>query len=240
MCVKKNVVIDIRSCVKIANTTKVLKKEKVIINQLNDNFKENFKMSNKKPTDNEIKKALKQKIEYCREFDENNEAIVKVSLLENALNLINRQEKKMTELQELIDEMSDFFPACIDCEGKTKEGVRTDKCVYMIDNTNYCTKRGIKNISAIKNENRELKAEIEQLTKDKENLAYSLGNAVGQKMTAKAEAYKECIERVKENSNKMELVCSGALVRTDYTITKETLDNLLNEFERKENITYDD
>ena len=29
---KKNVTIDIRSCVKIVNTTKVLKKEKVIIN----------------------------------------------------------------------------------------------------------------------------------------------------------------------------------------------------------------
>lgn len=34
----------------------------------------------------------------------------------------------------------------------------------------------------------EKKAEIEQLTKDKENLAYSFANAVGQKMTAKAEA----------------------------------------------------
>ena len=45
----------------------------------------------------------------------------------------------------------------------------------------------------------------------------------------KSKAYKECIEKVKENSNKMELVCSGALVRTDYTITKEKLDNLLKE-----------
>ena len=45
----------------------------------------------------------------------------------------------------------------------------------------------------------------------------------------KAEAYKECIEKVKENSNKTELVCSGALVSTDYTITEEALDNLLKE-----------
>lgn len=51
--------------------------------------------------------------------------------------------------------------------------------------------------------------------------------------TAKAEAYKECIEKVKENSNKTELVCSGALVRTDYTITEEALDNLLKEKEEK-------
>ena len=45
----------------------------------------------------------------------------------------------------------------------------------------------------------------------------------------KAEAYKECIEKVKENSNKMDLVCSGALVKRDYTITEETLDNLSKE-----------
>lgn len=53
-----------------------------------------------KLTDAEVKKALEQKIEYCREFDENNDAIVKVSLLENALDLINRQETKNLNLQE--------------------------------------------------------------------------------------------------------------------------------------------
>ena len=52
----------------------------------------------------------------------------------------------------------------------------------------------------------------------------------------KAEAYKECIEKVKEHSNKMELVCSGALVRTDYTITKEKLDNLLKEMVGESNV----
>ena len=45
-----------------------------------------------------------------------------------------------------------------------------------------------------------LQAENEQLTKDKENLAYSLANAVGQKMTAKAEAYEECIEKLNDKS----------------------------------------
>ena len=43
-----------------------------------------------------------------------------------------------------------------------------------------------------------LQAENERLNKDKENLAYSFANAVGQKMTAKAEAYTECIEKAKE------------------------------------------
>jgi archaellum component FlaC len=56
----------------------------------------------------------------------------------------------------------------------------------------------------------------------------------------KTEAYKECIEKVKENSNKREWVCSGALVQRDCTIPEKTLDNLLKELERKEGTTYDD
>lgn len=219
-----------------------------------------------KLTNVEIKKVL----EYRLKAGEG------TRLDKEVLDLINRQEKKMAELQELVDEMNSYFPACIDCEGKTKEGVRTDKCVYMIDNTNYCTKRGIKNISAIRNENRELKAEIEkqkdnymelleicstradiiakqkaeveQLTKDKENLAHSFANAVGQKMTAKAEAYKECIEKVKS-----EIDNKDGHIEEDYALRgswdkkyfydseiEDILDNLLKEFERKENTAYDD
>ena len=47
--------------------------------------------------------------------------------------------------------------------------------------------------------------------------------------TAKAEAYKECIEKVKEKSKKSEVVCSGALVTTSYLISAKNLDNLLKE-----------
>ena len=43
-----------------------------------------------------------------------------------------------------------------------------------------------------------LQAENERLKEDKENLAISFANAVGQKMTAKSEAYKEFAERLKE------------------------------------------
>lgn len=46
-------------------------------------------------------------------------------------------------------------------------------------------------LTSLQNDLTSAKAENEQLTKDKESLAYSLANAVGQKMTAKAEAYKE-------------------------------------------------
>lgn len=46
---------------------------------------------------------------------------------------------------------------------------------------------------------------------------------------AKVEAIKEFAERLKGNSNKRDFVCSGALVKTDYTITEKELNNLLKE-----------
>ena len=94
-----------------------------------------------------------------------------------ALDLINRQKAEIERLQELVNDMGDYFPACINCEGKTEFGERTDECVYLIDNTNYCTKRGITNIVAIQKENRSLKEELK---------------------TAKAEAYRECMARVED------------------------------------------
>ena len=64
-------------------------------------------------------------------------------------------------------------------------------------------------------------AEIEQLAKEKENLAYSFANAVGQKMTAKAEAYKEFAERLKEIAY---LNSEGEII-----VFGEDIDNLLKE-----------
>ena len=93
------------------------------------------------------------------------------------LGLIDYQKAEIERLQELVDDMGDYFPGCINCEGKTEIGERTDKCVYLIDNTNYCTKRGIANIAAIQNENRSLKEQLQ---------------------TARAEAITEFAERLKE------------------------------------------
>ena len=135
---------------------------------------------NKKLTDNDIKKALE---EWIKNYDGLCENFI---TLENALNYFNRLEAEKKELQELVDDMSDYFPACIDCEGKTEDGVRTDKCVFLIDKTNYCVKRGISNIVAIRKENAELKAENERL---KELLDSS--------QERYAEAYKECSEEIK-------------------------------------------
>ena len=76
-------------------------------------------------TDNEIKKALEQKIEYCREFDENNEAIVKVSLLENALDLINRQKAEIERLEGI--ETDDWLVKGISAKRLEKEKIQALK-----------------------------------------------------------------------------------------------------------------
>ena len=47
--------------------------------------------------------------------------------------------------------------------------------------------------------------------------------------TKRAEAIKEFAEMFKEKSNKTDLVFSGALVKRDYTISEEHLDNLVKE-----------
>ena len=75
------------------------------------------------------------------------------------------------------------------------------------------------------------KAEIERL---KGMVSQNEGVLPQYEQLIKAEAYKECIEKVKEKSNKTELVCSGALVQTDYTITEKKLDNLLKEMESEQ------
>ena len=45
----------------------------------------------------------------------------------------------------------------------------------------------------------------------------------------KAEAYKEFAERLKEKAQKTEIVCSGALITTNYSISAKKFNNLLKE-----------
>ena len=153
-------------------------------------------------TDNEIIKALEcctqnTKCPTCPMWNTGQNCMNR--LYQYALDLINRLQARVEKcekvehfadktiatlqaenerLQELVNDMGDYFPACINCEGKTEFGERTDKCVYLIDNTNYCIKRGITNIVAIQNENRQLKQKLE---------------------TAKSEARKEFAERLCED-----------------------------------------
>lgn len=50
-----------------------------------------------------------------------------------------------------------------------------------------------------------------------------------------AKGVKEFAERLKEKAIVNGFVCSGALVRTEYTISKESLDNLVKEMEGADN-----
>lgn len=86
-----------------------------------------------------------------------------INMFKSALNLIVQQQTKVEQLQELVHEMSNYFPCCNNCEGKTTIGERTDECIYEIDSTNYCTKRGLKNIVGIQKENEQLKVELEHI-----------------------------------------------------------------------------
>ena len=158
-------------------------------------------MPDKKLTDNDIKKALEEvlKLMLC------DGDLQRSSTISKTLAYINRLEAEKKELQELVDDMGDYFPACIDCEGKTPLGERTDKCVYKLNNTNYCTKRGIATIFSIRNENRELKAENKRLkgisdNKTKELLRY---NASIEELHKKLETAKAENEELKEQNENL-------------------------------------
>ena len=73
-------------------------------------------------------------------------------------------------------------------------------------------------------------AEIERLKKKVEELSEVLSDSIRIRYKeVQSEAVKEFAERLKEKSGKVEMVCSGALVQRDYTISEKTLDNLLKE-----------
>ena len=96
-------------------------------------------------------------------------------------------------------------------------------------------------IQALTEELNRLEAENEQLAKDKENLAYSLANAVGKKMTAKAETYKEIEEKIEKitwyHINKNGELVMGANSETDIPLYKaEDIYNLLKELEEDKNV----
>ena len=88
-----------------------------------------------------------------------------------------------------------------------------------------------------------LQAENERLKEEKDTMsAYIKGNGWGLISfvefckNIKAEAYKECIEKVKEQSNKAAWVSGGKLVAYEYTITAEKLNNFLKELVGEQNV----
>ena len=73
------------------------------------------------------------------------------------------------------------------------------------------------------------KAEIENYRHNNQKLVVENLQMIKSIKHLKAEAIKEFAERLKDKSSKISLVCSGALVKTDYTIAGTDLDNLVKE-----------
>lgn len=73
---------------------------------------------------------------------------------------------------------------------------------------------------------KKLRAENERLIDDNKFLQ---DNRWKELSFVKAEAYKECIEKVKDKSTKLNMCNSGVIIKTDYQISGVKLDNLLKE-----------
>ena len=69
---------------------------------------------------------------------------------------------RLEEYEEQCIAFCEILPTCEGCSGKTEEGVRTEDCVYAINNL-YCMKRARENYFA-------MKAKVEELTEENERL----------------------------------------------------------------------
>ena len=78
-------------------------------------------------------------------------------------------------------------------------------------------------INRLQAENERLKEEV------KAHIKKSVAKRKYDRALIKSEAYKECIEKVKEKSCKLNMCHNDVVVKTDYQISGEALDNLLKE-----------
>jgi hypothetical protein len=163
--------------------------------------------------------------------------------------LTDTEIKKALELCQLEDSticetcpLGKLYPYCDD--------VLAPATVDLINRLETKNSNLTSDLSSLQNDLTSAKAEVERLRLKIENkieeiypLVMQLPNVMQQ---AKAEAYKECIEKVKaENYDRcIDVVYDGSgevkRVEIRQALLNKQLDNLLNEFERKENTTYDD
>ena len=166
-------------------------------------------MPDKKLTDKEIIKAL----EYWKKFDNEidqmlsgrfkddkmlieQKEIVKITL--NLFDLINRQ-KAIIEKSEKVEHFAD----------KTIETANAE--IERLQNILICFMDALGKVRKVD--------DIDEIS------LIPLMSELNKQYRAelKAEAYKEFAERLKEKSGKVEMVCSGALVQRDYTISEKHL-----------------
>ena len=167
-------------------------------------------------TDNEIKKALEDKIEF-ENFDENGYAVVDIEKLKNALDLINRLQARSKSQGEKIV----IQKGCIDWQAKEINRLQAEN------------ERLLKFEKIAGDTIERQGAEIERL----ESLSERLGDDVNWKAdyiyelednlkTAKAEAYKEFAE-ILIKSLMFELDLKGWQSKKALQVTNDTLKELV-------------
>lgn len=118
-----------------------------------------------------------------------------------------------------------------------------DGCPLLVlkNTTTYCVDVLMQNALDLINrqdqENESLKAEVERLKTERDKEHDYCNHYMIQCVKAKTKAYKECIEKVKEE---MSIWSFDFSYYSDRTEAQKSLDNLWNEFERKESTIYDD
>lgn len=157
----------------------------------------------KKLTDSEITiKALKEVLEVMLSEGD----LQRISTISHTIDLINRLQAENKNLQE----RNVILRGLVDTQKAENE--RFGKIKKMLD-------MFWETLLKIGMAKRKEKPTLEEFAEALQEIQAS----------AKAEAYKECIEKVKEKSCKLNMCHNDVVVKTDYQISDENLDNLLKE-----------
>ena len=171
-------------------------------------------------TDNEIIKALECCMKICEDCENcpciNNNDYTSVwdckgALSKSILDLINRQDALIDKLEK-VEHYADKTIATLNAEN--------ENLIAEIERLQSMNQAKLDTIHDLQAENAQWKEEANRY----QNLWCEAEKDI---QTVKAEAYKEFAERLKEKASKMELTCSGALLRRDYTIDEKTLADLV-------------
>lgn len=166
--------------------------------------------------DNRVKEALKYcKDQKCGSCPYNTYGISCSNIMASDLfNLLNRYES----------EKDDLFYKLAGVMHSVDKWLEGDELKQ--DEVNRASTMREKTLQIVEN----LQAENESLKRTVNHTAKGSVKILEMVHEAKVDAYRDIIRKIKENSNKMGLVFSGELVRTDYTITEEKLDDVLKDF----------
>ena len=103
----------------------------------------------------EIVKALR------RIADQATSASLNALIINGAADLIKSQAAEITAFKALC-EITEDLPICEGCDGKTEDGVRTEKCEYTAEH-DYCSPKCTERLVAYIKEHKRLKQEITRL-----------------------------------------------------------------------------